>query len=87
MRTSTKCGSVRGSRLQPSVPSSSLRSLSPIAIARSTSEFDRSSLTYALGLRFQHTRKSSFIDGVGADADYVARHIAARLGMRESVAA
>jgi putative flavoprotein involved in K+ transport len=42
---------------------------------------------YALGLRFQYTRKSSFIDGVGADADYIARHIAARLGMRESVAA
>jgi putative flavoprotein involved in K+ transport len=42
---------------------------------------------YALGLRFQHTRKSSFIDGVGADADYIARHIAARLGMRESAAA
>jgi putative flavoprotein involved in K+ transport len=42
---------------------------------------------YALGLGFQHTRKSSFIDGVGADADYVARHIAARLGMRESAAA
>lgn len=42
---------------------------------------------YALGLGFQHTRKSSFIDGVGADADYIARHIAARLGMRESVAA
>jgi putative flavoprotein involved in K+ transport len=42
---------------------------------------------YALGLRFQHTRKSSFIDGVGADADYLARHIAARLGIRESAAA
>jgi putative flavoprotein involved in K+ transport len=42
---------------------------------------------YALGLRFQHTRKSSFIDGVGADAEYIARQIAARLGMRESVAA
>jgi putative flavoprotein involved in K+ transport len=42
---------------------------------------------YAMGLRFQHTRKSSFIDGVAKDAEYVARQIAARLGMRESDAA
>ena len=42
---------------------------------------------YALGLRFQHTRKSNFIDGVGVDAEYLARDIAARLGMRESFAA
>jgi putative flavoprotein involved in K+ transport len=42
---------------------------------------------YAMGLRFQHTRKSTFIDGVGADAEYIARQIAARLGIRESVAA
>lgn len=42
---------------------------------------------YALGLRFQHTRKSNFIDGVGVDAEYLARDIAARLGVRESFAA
>jgi putative flavoprotein involved in K+ transport len=42
---------------------------------------------YAMGLRFQHTRKSSFIDGVAGDAEYIARHIAAGLGMRESFAA
>ena len=42
---------------------------------------------YAIGLRFQHTRKSSFIDGVANDAQYLARHIAVRLGARPSVAA
>lgn len=42
---------------------------------------------YAAGLRFQHTRKSNFIDGVGADAEYVVRQIASRLGVRASVAA
>ncbi|HKP60667.1 MAG TPA: NAD(P)-binding domain-containing protein [Polyangiales bacterium] len=42
---------------------------------------------YVLGLQFQHTRKSSFIDGVGLDAEYIARDIAARLGVRESFAA
>jgi putative flavoprotein involved in K+ transport len=42
---------------------------------------------YAVGLRFQHTRKSTFIDGVGADAEYIVRDIAARLGARASVAA
>jgi putative flavoprotein involved in K+ transport len=42
---------------------------------------------YAVGLRFQHTRKSNFIDGVGADAEYVVRDIAERLGVRASVAA
>lgn len=35
---------------------------------------------YALGLPFQRTRKSAFIDGVGADARVLAEHIAVRLG-------
>src|SRR5262249_17800584 len=30
---------------------------------------------YAVGLRFQHRRKSHFIDGVGDDAQFVAGHI------------
>jgi putative flavoprotein involved in K+ transport len=34
---------------------------------------------YAIGLPFQRTRKSAFIDGVGADARVLANHIAARL--------
>ena len=34
---------------------------------------------YVLGLPFQRTRKSAFIDGVGADARVQAGHIAARL--------
>jgi putative flavoprotein involved in K+ transport len=34
---------------------------------------------YVLGLRFQCHRNSSFIDGVGRDAEFVAAHIAARL--------
>jgi putative flavoprotein involved in K+ transport len=42
---------------------------------------------YVLGLQFQYTRKSSFIDGVGFDAEYIARDMAARLGVRESFAA
>ncbi len=33
---------------------------------------------YVLGQRFQHFRSSSFIDGVGRDAEYVADHIVAR---------
>lgn len=33
---------------------------------------------YVLGQRFQHHRNSSFIDGVGRDAQYVAEHICAR---------
>jgi putative flavoprotein involved in K+ transport len=33
---------------------------------------------YVLGLRFQHRRNSSFIDGAGHDADFIADHIAAR---------
>lgn len=38
---------------------------------------------YAMGLPFQRTRKSAFIDGVGADARVLADHIAARLGQRD----
>lgn len=34
---------------------------------------------YAMGLPFQRTRKSAFIDGVGADARALTAHIAARL--------
>jgi putative flavoprotein involved in K+ transport len=33
---------------------------------------------YFLGLRWQYRRNSSFVDGVGADAEHVADHIAAR---------
>jgi putative flavoprotein involved in K+ transport len=33
---------------------------------------------YVLGLQFLRTRKSSFLDGVGADAEALARHIALR---------
>jgi putative flavoprotein involved in K+ transport len=33
---------------------------------------------YVLGLRFQHHRNSNFIDGVGRDAAFVARHIVGR---------
>jgi putative flavoprotein involved in K+ transport len=33
---------------------------------------------YALGLRFQHRRNSSFLDGVGRDAETIADHIASR---------
>ena len=35
---------------------------------------------YALGLPFQRARKSSTIDGVGADAHVLARHVAVRVG-------
>jgi putative flavoprotein involved in K+ transport len=41
---------------------------------------------YALGLNFQRTRKSSFIDGVGDDARVVAEHISQRFN-RSSIAA
>ena len=37
---------------------------------------------YALGLRFQRRRNSSFLDGVGADAREIVGHIASRLGHR-----
>jgi putative flavoprotein involved in K+ transport len=33
---------------------------------------------YVLGLRFQRSRRSSFIDGVGDDARFVLRHLSAR---------
>ena len=33
---------------------------------------------YFLGLRWMHRRSSSFLDGVGADAEYLADHIAGR---------
>jgi putative flavoprotein involved in K+ transport len=33
---------------------------------------------YVLGQRFQHTRRSNFIDGVGADAAFVAEHLTGR---------
>ncbi len=36
---------------------------------------------YVLGLPFTRRRKSSFIDGVGADADELATHLALRLGV------
>ena len=35
---------------------------------------------YALGLRFMRRRSSSFIDGVGRDAEDLAPHIAGFLG-------
>lgn len=41
---------------------------------------------YALGLNFQRTRSSSFIDGVGNDARFLAEHIADRFH-RRSIAA
>jgi putative flavoprotein involved in K+ transport len=41
---------------------------------------------YALGLRFQRRRKSSFIDGVGDDARVLADHIQ-RHFHRSSIAA
>jgi len=42
---------------------------------------------YVLGLQFLRTRKSSFIDGVGADAAFLADHIGARLGTAGQAAA
>jgi putative flavoprotein involved in K+ transport len=33
---------------------------------------------YVLGLRFQHRRNSSFIDGVRHDAEFIANHVAAQ---------
>jgi putative flavoprotein involved in K+ transport len=41
---------------------------------------------YALGLNYQRTRKSSFIDGVGNDARYLAEQLTHRLN-RSSIAA
>jgi hypothetical protein len=37
---------------------------------------------YAIGLPFQRTRKSAFIDGVGADARVLTKCIAIRLGQQ-----
>jgi putative flavoprotein involved in K+ transport len=37
---------------------------------------------YVMGLPFQRTRKSAFIDGVGADARVLTQGIAARLGQK-----
>jgi putative flavoprotein involved in K+ transport len=42
---------------------------------------------YVIGLRLLYTRKSSFIDGAALDAEYIAGHIGARLGIRASAAA
>lgn len=42
---------------------------------------------YVLGMRLQHRRNSSFIDGVGRDAEYVASHIATRRSRRAELAA
>ena len=33
---------------------------------------------YVLGLRFLHRRNSSFVDGVGSDARFVAAHLTGR---------
>jgi putative flavoprotein involved in K+ transport len=41
---------------------------------------------YVLGLNFQRTRKSSFIDGVGDDARAVTEHLSKRFH-RSSIAA
>jgi putative flavoprotein involved in K+ transport len=37
---------------------------------------------YTIGMRFQRVRKSSFIDGAGGDARFLARHIAAQSTLR-----
>jgi putative flavoprotein involved in K+ transport len=37
---------------------------------------------YAMGLNFMRRRKSTFIDGVGSDAEELVHHIAADLGVR-----
>jgi len=41
---------------------------------------------YAVGLRFQSRRNSSFLDGVGADARAIAAHAAVHLGRRRAAA-
>lgn len=40
---------------------------------------------YAIGLRFQHRRRSTFIDGAGPDAAYIVDHIAAARRQLRSV--
>jgi putative flavoprotein involved in K+ transport len=42
---------------------------------------------YVLGLRFLHRRDSSFVDGVGRDARFVAAHLMARMTSRALTAA
>ena len=42
---------------------------------------------YVLGQRFQRTRRSNFLDGVGADAVVVTRHLLARHRSRLQTAA
>ena len=42
---------------------------------------------YVLGLQFQHRRKSAFIDGVGADAECLARHLSRREPMPSAAVA
>jgi putative flavoprotein involved in K+ transport len=37
---------------------------------------------YVLGLRFLHRRNSSFVDGVGRDARFVAAHLMRRMTSR-----
>jgi putative flavoprotein involved in K+ transport len=40
---------------------------------------------YAIGLRFQHRRSSTFIDGARHDAAYLADHITANRAVRVAV--
>lgn len=40
---------------------------------------------YLMGLPLMRTRKSTFIDGVAADAEYVSGHISGRLGLDQLV--
>ena len=37
---------------------------------------------YVLGLRFLHRRNSSFVDGMGPDARFVAAHLTRRMASR-----
>ena len=37
---------------------------------------------YVLGLKFLHRRNSSFVDGVGHDARFVAAHLTRRMASR-----
>jgi putative flavoprotein involved in K+ transport len=41
---------------------------------------------YVLGLRFQHRRNSSFIDGVRHDAEFIANHLTARVRLPVGIA-
>ena len=42
---------------------------------------------YVLGLRFLHRRNSSFVDGVGSDARFVAAHLTGRTASRACLTA